>query len=545
MELIMNMFERVKKSINRSGEHWFHYKKCPENEAIWLDLGPFGALRNPGPSFDLWQDHGLGLLRTILHQNSVPTDIASTRSFHSWNDFERIFRGYQCLLMNVRSYTYPLAVHAARLFKKKNPGGVVIVGGMHAMVAPGQMEMVPEFDIIVKGSGEKCICDIVRDPSGFPRTVSMRGAVMMDDWPAIDRTLWPEPAGKLAKTYPWPLEPSVGWGPPPVATILTSRVCPWNCAFCNESVYISPMKRRSVDKVIDELNYIDERYGPLGSVVFHDSLFFQNPVWLRDWLEKYPKNANNVWPYWAAARADLIRNHPELFEALIRETGWNTISVGFESGSNRVLQILNKECDEEDNMFAISLLNHIGDKMESEGMRPPTVWANVILGTPGETQEDAEKTLRMLHSVHRVQVSSSYFTPYPGSLLGYQLTAEGKSLLSEEHYNRNPGIAKVRGVDYTFFQSFSSRLKAPPSGVTTRTSNPIPAPQVKDRRQRSRVYLFDMQDGKKKIAYGITPQHALEILAYRLSEDEMNLICKDWYIAINPRNINDYLNLLG
>jgi len=79
-------------------------------------------------------------------------------------------------------------------------------------------------------------------------------------------------------------------------------------------------------------------------LVIHDSMFFQNPSWLEEWLEKYPRQANRAWPYWAAARADTVRQWPELFEALVKETNWDTVSIGFESGSDRVLKILNKEC---------------------------------------------------------------------------------------------------------------------------------------------------------------------------------------------------------
>lgn len=148
--------------------------------------------------------------------------------------------------------------------------------------------------------------------------------------------------------------------------------------------------------VIEELNYLDENFGPLGSVVIHDSMFFQNPSWLEEWVEKYPKYANKVWPYWAAARADTVRQWPELFEAVVRKTNWTTVSIGFESGSDRVLKILNKECTEEDNYFAIDLLTRIGDDMESKGQKAPVFWSNIMLGIPGETHEDAFKTLRML-----------------------------------------------------------------------------------------------------------------------------------------------------
>ena len=147
------------------------------------------------------------------------------------------------------------------------------------------------------------------------------------------------------------------------------------------------MGRKSVDQVIDELNYLDEKYGPLGSVTIHDSMFFQNPPWLREWLEKYPRKANKTWGYWAAARADTVRQWPDLFEALVKETNWHMISIGFESGSERVLKILNKECTPEDNYFTIDLLNRIGDEMEREGKVPPKFWSNIMLGIPGETRK--------------------------------------------------------------------------------------------------------------------------------------------------------------
>ena len=290
----------------------------------------------------------------------------------------------------------------------------------------------------------------------------------MSEWPTIDRELWPKPADwkdalanlrprravralKLARGFNWPMEPECGWGPPPVATIITSRVCPWQCVFCNEASYIPNMGRRPVDMIIDELNELDERYG-VGSVVIHDSMFLQNPKWLQEWIKEYPRRANKVWPYWAAGRADTVRQWPELFEALVRETNWNLISIGFESGSDRILKLLNKECTEEDNDFAIDLVNRIGDDMEAEGIEPPVFWSNIMLGIPGEAEEDAFKTMRMIKRMKRVFPSISYYAPYPGSALGFQLIAEGKSLMSKDNYHRFPDDEKVKGVNYGFYR---------------------------------------------------------------------------------------------
>jgi radical SAM superfamily enzyme YgiQ (UPF0313 family) len=278
------------------------------------------------------------------------------------------------------------------------------------------------------------------------------GAKSMAEWPMIDRTLWPQPASKkLARKFNWPLEPECGWGPGPVVTLLTSRVCPWQCVFCNENSYIPNMGRRPVEAVIDELNFLDQKYG-VGSLVIHDSMFFQNPSWLEEWLEKYPRKARHVWPYWAAARADTVRQWPDLFEALVKETNWDTVSIGFESGSDRVLKILNKECTEEDNYFTIDLLTRIGDEMERRGQKPPVFWSNIMLGIPGETREDAIKTMRMVKYTKRILPSISFYAPYPGSALGHQLIAEGKSLMTKENYHRFPDDEKVKGIDYAFYR---------------------------------------------------------------------------------------------
>ena len=429
----------------------FWSKKKQTSKILWLDLGDLGDLVKPNGPHEQWQDHGLGLLRTILHNNGITTDLLSTRAVTSWDQLKKQLVGYETLIMNVRSYTFPVACKSAKIFKEVNPNGTVLAGGMHATVAIDEMTAIEDFDHICQGPGENVIVDLVKDPASHPRVIVGVGAKSMAEWPMMNRELWPKPHRRLKKSFNWPMEPECGWGPAPVATIITSRVCPWQCVFCNEASYIPNMGRRPVDMVIEELNALDDEYG-VGSVVIHDSMFFQNPAWLKEWIDKYPRKANKVWPYWAAGRSDTIRQWPDLFEALVKETNWNTISIGFESGSDRILKLLNKECTEEDNFFAIELLNRIGDEMKAEGRPAPMFWANIMMGIPGETHEDAFKTMRMLKSMRWVFPSISYYAPYPGSALGYQLIAEGKSMMSNDNYHRYPDDEKVKGIDYQFYR---------------------------------------------------------------------------------------------
>ena len=59
------------------------------------------------------------------------------------------------------------------------------------------------------------------------------------------------------------------------------------------------------------------------------------------------------------------------------------------------------------------------------------------------------------------------------------------------------------------------------------------------------MYLFDMKNGKKKLAYGQSPEDALDILRVRLSEAEMELIVPDQYIKISQRKMQEYVHNLG
>ncbi|MEC7525869.1 MAG: radical SAM protein [Myxococcota bacterium] len=425
-------------------------RPAPRSPRVWLDLGDFGDLID----FDdagTFQDHGLGLLRTILKQAGVSTDLASTRTVRTWEGVRRQLRGYDMLIMNVRSYTYSQAARAAAIFKELNPNGRVVTGGMHAAVSPDEMIATDVFDHVCTGPGEKIIVDLVTRPESFPRVFEGQGAASMAEWPNIDRTLWPKPASlRLQYKSQWPLEPGLGWGPRPVATVLTSRVCPWQCSFCNESSYIPNMGRRPVEQVIDELNALDDEYG-INSVVIHDSMFFQHPSWLKQWLELYPKRAHRPWPYWAAGRADTVCEWPDLFERLVRETNWSTVSIGFESGSDPVLRMLNKQVTEAENAFTIELINRIGDEQERAGEEPVTLWSNVMLAIPGERPVDAIKTVRMVKTMKRGTPSIAFYAPYPGSALGHQLIAENKNLIQGDH-ERNPHDEKVAGVDYGFYR---------------------------------------------------------------------------------------------
>lgn len=59
------------------------------------------------------------------------------------------------------------------------------------------------------------------------------------------------------------------------------------------------------------------------------------------------------------------------------------------------------------------------------------------------------------------------------------------------------------------------------------------------------MYLFALRNGKKKLAYGQSPQDALDILRLRLTAEEMNEIIEDNFTKISQRELQQYVHLLG
>jgi anaerobic magnesium-protoporphyrin IX monomethyl ester cyclase len=494
----------------------------------FVDFGPWGAFLPGGHlSTDLWQDHGLGLLRTAANQAGWETFVLSTKNYGSAIDIVKDLKCFDLLIMNVRTYNLIQALEISTLFKRENKQGKVLAGGMHALVSLEEMKAHSDFDHICVNGSHETLIEILNTLSTADRIIYGSPPKPMDSWPIIDRHFWPKP---LNANINWPLEDSMpGWPPGPIATIITSRVCPWRCSFCNESSYIQQQKRRSVDSVIDELNHIYDTTGEFNSIVIHDSMFFQNPLWLKEWLEKYPLRARKVWPYWAAARADTVRKWPELFKDLVLKTNWTLVSIGLESGSDNTLLTLNKECTVQDNLFSIKLINELGDHLESIGSPPVKIFSNIMWGVPGESMEDMYGTIRMVSLIKRPLLSYSHYAPYPGGALGYQLIAEGKSLLNTGQLDRNPNSNKTTCVDYDIVNKamqglFNHDALNDIEAWILRHTNNHQIEKLENFHPRQDIYKFTQPDGSIKISWGSSIQIAIQALSNRLGADELEAI---------------------
>jgi radical SAM superfamily enzyme YgiQ (UPF0313 family) len=141
-------------------------------------------------------------------------------------------------------------------------------------------------------------------------------------------------------------------------------------------------------------------------------------------------------------RADLVCRHAELVGRFAR-AGLRMLLIGFESGSQKVLDFLKKGTTVEQNLQAARLCREHGIG----------IWANYMFGIPGETGADVMDTVRMVREIRPDVCSASFFTPYPGSDLAGYCEERGLSAIARyADYRRNPSGRKLKGVDYRFLR---------------------------------------------------------------------------------------------
>src|SRR4030095_2488791 len=161
----------------------------------------------------------------------------------------------------------------------------------------------------------------------------------------------------------------------------TMRGCPYTCKWCSHSVYGVSYRRRSPEKTVDEIEYIMERYNP-DMLWFVDDVFTVSHKWLSK-LEQLFKNRSIRIKFECISRSD--RLNEDVIKSL-RNLGCFRLWIGAESGSQQVLDLMDRRVNAEDTRIKIKLTR-------KHGIEAGTF---IMLGYPGETKRDILATAEHL-----------------------------------------------------------------------------------------------------------------------------------------------------
>ncbi|MCI0553168.1 MAG: B12-binding domain-containing radical SAM protein [Anaerolineae bacterium] len=182
--------------------------------------------------------------------------------------------------------------------------------------------------------------------------------------------------------------------------MVTTRGCPYHCNWCAKPIWGQRYNSRSPENVVAEMKWLKENFEP-DHIWFADDILGLKPHWIEKFAELL-QDADAVIPFKCLQRADLVN---EKIAAALAKAGCKTVWIGAESGSQKVLDAMEKGDQVEDIYNAAQLLRAYGIE----------VGFFLQFGYPGETWKDVQKTLKMVRECAPDDIGISVSYPLPGT----------------------------------------------------------------------------------------------------------------------------------
>src|SRR5579864_683358 len=183
--------------------------------------------------------------------------------------------------------------------------------------------------------------------------------------------------------------------------IATSRGCPYHCNWCAKPIWGQRYHVRSAENVVAELAWLKSTYHP-DHIWFVDDIFGLIPGWVEQFADLVEQKQARL-PFKSLQRADLILKGNTI-DAL-RRAGAQRVWVGAESGSQKILDAMEKGTHVED-------IYETAKRLHAAGIQ---VGFFLQFGYPGETRADIEKTLQMVRDCRPDDIGMSVSYPLPGT----------------------------------------------------------------------------------------------------------------------------------
>jgi radical SAM superfamily enzyme YgiQ (UPF0313 family) len=310
------------------------------------------------------------------------------------------------------------AMEAARTVKGLSPELPVVWGGVHASLLPLETVREDFVDLVVVGEGEETFTEVVQrldrgksvedvrgiwyKEDGKPRRTPERPKIDLNEVPPLAYDLLDMPS--YYRPF-WDQEPT---GP----TFITSRGCPFQCSYCYIEVFDQRLWRPiRPQKVIENLQHLVAITGTR-SVFCLDDMFFTDIRRVKEICRLIIENGLDIELDNVNCRADAICRFDDEILELLSAAGVRRLFVGLESGSNRMLKLIQKGSTREQAIKANRIL----------ARSPIQPICAFMAGFPHETVQDAKDTLSLMATLlddnpNALITETSFYSPFPGTTL--------------------------------------------------------------------------------------------------------------------------------
>jgi anaerobic magnesium-protoporphyrin IX monomethyl ester cyclase len=361
-------------------------------------------------SHPLFPPLGLAYLAAVLEQNNFEIKIMDCPVCRM--DHKKLganLAAFKPDLIGIASMTptIPSAMKSAQVAKEVCPDATVIMGGPHATFADKQILADEQaVDIVVRGEGEETLLEIAQRSPKLNKLQDVKGVTFRSKQQIVQTPNRPfiENLDELPR-------PAYNYLPIDMyrihgkkfLPIMTSRGCPFQCAFCSASrIFGAGYRARSPENVLAELEWLRDVHGAEG-VSFHDDTLTFDKKRIMDICDGIINRKIGL-PWGCSTRVDLVT---EEILTKMAKANCNEVCFGVESGCQKILNAVHKRVSPEQNEKAIKWAKDAG----------MFVTVSVIIGYPGETKETVQETLNLIHRVEPDEVWLCLPTPYPGTEL--------------------------------------------------------------------------------------------------------------------------------
>lgn len=348
-------------------------------------------------------------------------------------EIKPVLVGITCLVTEVKE-----VLDLSNRIKKIVEDTRVAVGGIHPTMYPAEfLYKNSPVDYVVIGEGEQTVPELARAVKGKGDPKDILGIAWLDNGRVcgtaprsaienLDELPFPQYSKVDAEYY---FRPNIhGIRPMLLSTafIFTSRGCPYRCTFCvNKNVQAimgstKLVRSRGVKNVVNEIECLAKEYLIDGFYIWDDTFCLKENYVLEFCKELSNRNLDLIWA--AETRVNLVSE--DMIQAM-RDAGCVQIDFGVESGSEEVLARIKKG-------ITVGQVKNAFHICHNVGMR---TFANFMFNTPGETEDDVNKTLCLAREIRADSYNFALTTPFPGTDLYNEiepkLTVDEYSLLKE------------------------------------------------------------------------------------------------------------------
>lgn len=290
----------------------------------------------------------------------------------------------------------------------KQAGCTVLVCGSDAS-DHRQRYLETGADAILLGEGEITLGETITRLERGESLESTLGLALLDEGevrltgrrpPLKDLDTLPRPAWDLIDLKPyedrWRLKHGY-WS----LNMVSTRGCPYGCSWCAKPIYGNQYMMHSPERVVDDIATLKERFD-FEHVWFADDIFGLRSDWLQRFAGGLKERKISIRSM-IQARVDLL-TRPEIVEPMV-EAGIDTVWMGVESGSQKIMDAMNKGITVEQVHEATRLLRRHGVK----------VAYFLQFGYLGETREDIDATLDLVLELQPDDLGISVSYPLPGT----------------------------------------------------------------------------------------------------------------------------------